>query len=360
MVDGEAIRVGMSPLMEAVLSWHVLADAGHHTLQLPWVRRSRALPAGLRRDLRRMGWVVGGYVPAVFTWSHPSKEFAAGITDVAAMPEELLSAELRQSLKNAPIFGFNRPASEQAYWHVRIGQDPRAVLVEFLEILQEYWDVAFRAEWEEVAQRNQPMVKAVSERTRRAGAAPLLRAYRSQLDLDQQRGLVLIDRPHDHRIVVSPQRPLTILLSEFAWPHLRILCDMSWPPVLVLPIQNLTRGHAKPQVVQNVLDPLRALAGESRLSMLTLLGVQPRSTNELGTLLHMSPPAVSRGLHRLEEAGLVCSEREGRYVVYMPSQAGLRELVTQLEELIVLLTPQTPEPADARAPLAGTFRGQDS
>lgn len=333
----DAVRFDWSPLLEAVLSWHVLADAGHHTLQLPWVRRCRALPADLRAELRRMGWMVGGYVPSVFTWTDPDEDFSGRVARVRELPEELLAAELCQSLKNAPLFGFNRPASEITYWERRIDTDVRAVLAEFLDILQVYWDEAFSAKWHEIDSRMSDLVGSLGERLRFSGVWPLLQAYRPDLDLEPERRVVVIDRPHDHRISITPERPLTIVLSDFAWPHIRILCDMPWPPVLVLPVHHLARSRRTSQVTRDLLSPLRAIASETRLNILTLLAAQPRSTNELGTLLHMSPPAVSRSLRRLEDAGLVRSEREGPYVLYMPSTEALKALVDQLGGFVASL-----------------------
>ncbi|WP_420711757.1 DUF5937 family protein [Streptomyces sp. NRRL B-24720] len=45
----EDLAFSVSPLLEAVHSWHVLTDPGHHALHVPWVRRCRQLPATLRR-----------------------------------------------------------------------------------------------------------------------------------------------------------------------------------------------------------------------------------------------------------------------------------------------------------------------
>jgi DNA-binding transcriptional ArsR family regulator len=336
----DAVRLDWSPLLEAVLSWHVLADAGHHTLQLPWVRRCRALPADLRTELRRMGWVVGGYVPSVFTWARPAEDFGVRVARVRELPEELLAAELGQSLKNAPLFGFNRPAAEIAYWRNRIAADVRTVLAEFLDILQEYWEKAFGAEWQELDDRMVHIAEGLRERLRLAGVWSLLQVYRPALDIDQERRVVVIDRPHDHRISTSAAQPLTIMLSEFAWPHIRVLCDMPWPPVLVLPIHHLARSRRTPPLIDDLLTPLRAIASETRLNILSLLAVQPRSTNELGTMLHMSAPAVSRSLRRLEDAGLVRSEREGPYVMYMPSNEALNALVEHLGAFVTSLTPE--------------------
>ena len=44
---------GYSPLLESVLSLHVLAEPKHHALQHAWVRAMRNLPSSLRREIAR-------------------------------------------------------------------------------------------------------------------------------------------------------------------------------------------------------------------------------------------------------------------------------------------------------------------
>jgi DNA-binding transcriptional ArsR family regulator len=334
----EAVRLDVSGLMEAVLSWHVLLGTSHHTLQLPWVRRCRSLPQDLRAELRRLGWLVGGYVPSVFGRPHAAEDFAGQVAAVRRLPDELLVRELRQALNNAPLFDFTRPASEIAYWDERIVSDVHGVLDEFLCTLTWYWDAAFADRWAETEQRVHSLTGMLDEWIRHRGVLPLLQVYRPDLDIRFDRRTVLIDRPHDHRIRATPHRPLTVLLSEFAWPHVRILCDNPWPPVLVLPVQHLARTSRTPQPARDLLLGLRAVGNESRLGILTLLAAQPRSTNELGTLLQLSAPAVSRSLKQLETAGLVRSEREGPYVLYRPSFDGLQALVDQLGMLVTSLS----------------------
>ena len=59
----ESIAFSYSPLLEAVLSLHVLSAPKHHPLQHPWVRKARALPASLRRDIARFGFAYNEFVP---------------------------------------------------------------------------------------------------------------------------------------------------------------------------------------------------------------------------------------------------------------------------------------------------------
>ena len=47
----ERLAFAYSPLLEAVLSLHVLTEPKHHPLQHQWVRQMRALPAVDRKSV---------------------------------------------------------------------------------------------------------------------------------------------------------------------------------------------------------------------------------------------------------------------------------------------------------------------
>ena len=61
---------------------------------------------------------------------------------------------------------------------------------------------------------------------------------------------------------------------------------------------------------------LRALADESRRTMLEALAERPRTVTELADLLPIARPGVSRHLRVLREAGLVTVEADAQRRIY--------------------------------------------
>ena len=61
---------------------------------------------------------------------------------------------------------------------------------------------------------------------------------------------------------------------------------------------------------------LRALADPERLRIITCLREGPRNVSELAALLHAEVVNVSHHLGVLRHAGVVCDEKQGRFVVY--------------------------------------------
>ena len=73
-----------------------------------------------------------------------------------------------------------------------------------------------------------------------------------------------------------------------------------------------------------------ALASRPRRQMLALLAQTALSTTELAARFPMSPPAVSRHLSVLLQAGLVESERLGQRVLYRLQRDALLNALARL------------------------------
>jgi DNA-binding transcriptional ArsR family regulator len=70
-------------------------------------------------------------------------------------------------------------------------------------------------------------------------------------------------------------------------------------------------------MVVNTLDSLfQALASVPRRQILAFLGQTALSTSDLAARFGMTPPAISRHLSVLLQAGLVSAERQGQRVLY--------------------------------------------
>jgi len=74
----------------------------------------------------------------------------------------------------------------------------------------------------------------------------------------------------------------------------------------------------QPQAEQT--DPLAALVGRTRATLLATLGL-PRTTTQLAEQLDLSPAAVSQHLKILKDTALVTARRRGRMVLYQRTAA---------------------------------------
>ena len=102
------------------------------------------------------------------------------------------------------------------------------------------------------------------------------------------------------------------------------------------------------QAQGHVARVFRALADDTRLQILALLGVREACVCELVELFGISQPAISEHLRRLRDVGLVEDERHGTWVFYrrvadLPdfARAALDALDVP-EELVARLSAMTP------------------
>ncbi|WBO69480.1 ArsR/SmtB family transcription factor [Streptomyces camelliae] len=349
----EDLAFSLSPLLEAVHSWHALTRPGHHTLHVPWVRRCRRLPVALRRHLREHSFVVADHIPALFESlaNDHEADFAEQLAAVRALPPAQVAAELSETLvdttryrgadlvenagtRDAALAGLRRSDSGRAARLSAVLTDPLPVLEGALTALEDYWSAAFAAEWERVEPALHQAIAQAGQRIAHQGVFPMLRTLVPQIRIDPGQRTLRLDRPHDHDIAVTPARPVTFTPSHYVWPHVRVTCDAPWPLRITYPALPLAPASAaRPTSQAETLTALRALAAAPRLQIISCLAAQSRSTQELATLLGLSPSVISRHLQQLSQAGLTTTRREGYYVLYSLDHARLAQIAAALTGL---------------------------
>jgi DNA-binding transcriptional ArsR family regulator len=330
----ERVALAYSPLLEAVLSLHVLAGPKHHALQHRWVLASRALPAGLRRRVADFGFAYvhgipefvtpgadGGYAPfegeleALLELSE--LDLALGFLRPlydhggARDPGVLADPEVRRAaVERAAAIGADPALAALLF------DDPRELMRRLAELLADYWESAFAAEWEQLGPRLGETVADAGRTIAGEGLYAFLRTLSARLRVDEQDQTLAVDLPHEHAVRVSDDRHLVLVPSAFAWPHLRLNCDEPWPLAIVYPAPFLLRPVREAAPPDDLPKTLGALADPNRLRALKLIAERPRSTQELAALMPMTDAGMSKHLRTLAAARLVRTRREGYYVLY--------------------------------------------
>jgi DNA-binding transcriptional ArsR family regulator len=339
----ERAELTLSPLVEALLSLHVLRAPEHHPLHHPYVRRMRDWPAPLRRDLAR------------FAFAFQNSPSAVGLplagVDRASFADEL--AVLRQATGEQALAFFARahylppdaPAPDPRHapeTTARFFADarrsraslalaeqavhrPREMLLAVAGVVERYWEAVFADQWQrELPQLEEAIVAAREQLTR--GIDAFLQPLWPEVRIDQRRRTFFAKRVHDHEVAIGPNDRLRLMPSCFIWPHVRVYCERPGEVVLVYPPPSMLARAAPIRPPSELLALLAALADDTRLRALHYLAQQPRSTQELSGLVGVSAPTLSEHLRKLEGAGILRSWREGFYVLY--------EVVVDLREVV--------------------------
>jgi DNA-binding transcriptional ArsR family regulator len=333
----EHVALTVSPLLECVLSLHVLLGPKHHALHHAWVRRMRAgLDPALRRELERFAFVLRRHVPDVFlpTPDDEVESFEQELARFRALPPDLLLPALARPLHDHGGTGVVDHAVVAARGGADLLDDPAGFAERLARFLERYWLEAFAAEWDRI---DPLLAQAIVESGRRLAAEgiwPVLGRLPPHCRVDPARRELLIDLPHDHEVQIDAANPLVLSPSVFVWPHLVVNCDEPWPTAIVYAAPTIARD-AEPRIPPaELLRVLRALGDDTRLRVLKLIAQRPRTTQELSPLVGLSTAGLSKSLHRLAEAGLVTTRREGYYVVYSLASDRLEALAPAVERFL--------------------------
>lgn len=340
----ECLAFTYSPLLEAALSLHVLIEPKHHPLQHGWVRRMRALPAELRREIRRLRFLYDRTVPE-FLMQAPAGGFASfgdELEALGALDERTAGlgflrllwdhgGERDEELLRDP--GVRDAALEQAErggvdakLARSIFDDPAGLLRSFGSLLAGYWDAAFESEWERLEPLLARTVSDAGARIAGDGVYAYLKGLSPSLLIDAGAHELRRKVPHEHLVAIEPENQLVLVPSFYVWPHVRVNCDAPWPPGIVYPAPFAVAESRSVVPADELLHVLRALGDPTRLRTLKLIAARPRTTQELAPLVGISEAGLSKHLRLLARAGVVESHREGYYVVYTLSSDRMASL----------------------------------
>lgn len=196
-------------------------------------------------------------------------------------------------------------------------QDPAAHLPKVAQELDRYWQAAIAPVWPRVRAVCTADVTYRMEQFAIGGLARVLAGLHAELTWEADR--LLVDKPHHctQRFDLSGTGIL-LLPCAFVWPTLMVECCGVDQPALTYPARGVAELWTKSPAEH--ADPLTALVGRTRATLLTVLDL-PRSTTQLAGQLGLSPPAVSQHLKVLKEAGLVTGRRRGKMVLYQRTRA---------------------------------------
>jgi DNA-binding transcriptional ArsR family regulator len=331
----ERLAFAYSPVLEAVLSLHVLVEPKHHPLQHQWARQMRSLSPTLKREIAAFSFAYRSYFPA-FLFPAATGTFAtfeSELTHLRTLAPQVLSFEFTETfscgmlardlarledplaceliLKNAATL---EPKSLSL---VKLAlEEPFTLFNRFVDLLSAYWEAAFQVEWQRLEELLASDVAQAGARIAAHGLYAFLQGLWPEIRTDQGSQRFWLERPHEHEVVIGPDDQFVLVPSVYVWPHVRVNCDQPWLPSLVFPIAALKRA-ARPSLPPNeMLRVLRALADDTRLQVLRLIAERPRSTQELAPLVGLSEAALSKHLRLLAEAGVLQAQRTGYYVLY--------------------------------------------
>jgi DNA-binding transcriptional ArsR family regulator len=300
--DLERLRFAYSPLAEVAESLYVLHSGVIPDVHQGWFDKTRSR---LRHvDTEVLGAIVPAPRPHVASFllagaREPGTSIDAQLATVAGSPTDRLRADLEV------VWRGELPAvTKRVLQH---GGGPRIA-----EALWQYWTVAVAPYWSHIRAVLDADVAYRAGRLARGGIEALLSDLHPGLQLAEHAINVRSNAGSEHQLAGTG---LVLVPCVFAWPYVMADLGAGNAPSITYGPRGVGELWPTAALPAQDGDPLAALLGRSRATILLSVGL-PRSTSDLARELGHSMPAISAHLGVLRRAGLVTSWRAGRRVLY--------------------------------------------
>ncbi|MFD9220280.1 DUF5937 family protein [Streptomyces sp. NPDC060064] len=337
----ERIVFGPSPLAELGAALHVLSEPGHHPGLHGWATTTAA---GLKPDLQcRLS-------EAEFLWRStrsdillpnrpmPPATLAEELDEVDELDDETYveaaleinasgctlrcgggrSPLVDDAARDAALERASARGPRQLDFAQHLLKDPATVRAWIRRLLEDCDEAFFAEVWQRVRPQLAADAWEKAELLRRRSLADALKAVSPTVTLEEDaRGRrINVDKLTDGRTEATQpgiDPGVTFVPSAFGWPHLVVQHAPGWRPVVEYPLSapELRPGPGTSELMEK---RLMALAHPIRIRLCWALARAPYTTSELAKGFGITAPEVSRHLKALREAGMLTTQRHGRYV----------------------------------------------
>ncbi|RII12471.1 Biofilm growth-associated repressor [Streptomyces sp. YIM 130001] len=336
----ERITCAVSPLAELGMALHALGEPGHHPSLRGWSAGvSSCLDPCLADRISEADFLWRTTFSDVFLpfAGLPGREAAPGGT-LAEELDQLDKLTDRQFVDAALEFTCGYPDShpgpdvlsdpaarrraldlaaargphQVAFTH-RLLDEPPAVRGWLRRLLEECDEAFFADVWARLRPELAADVRHKKELLKHRGLADALASVSRAVDLDEQGTRITVDKFADGHTTTG-SGGLAMVPTSLGRPHLMVLHRYGWQPVLHYPVaaEALTTRASVDQLTRR----MEALAHPVRIRLCRYLARGAYTTGELADSHGMTAPEISRHLTVLKKAGLLTTQRRGRYVLH--------------------------------------------
>ncbi|TDC73053.1 ArsR/SmtB family transcription factor [Streptomyces hainanensis] len=340
------VAVGTSPISELQACLHSLAEPDHHLESRPWLTGiGESMSPGLGHRLTRFAplW-ARRRCRLLLPLSPPlDVDMATELDRVSRLPENDFVAAAAYAVQGGsfdPRGAVTRPGEFVAACEARsfsrgelarsLIDDPgdfRRVLVRTLE---DSVDAFFAKEWERIHGRLRDEVEQTRSRLRGLPLAEVLSSVSPAARPVRDGRAVRFDKLQNLTVPLGGN-PVFLVPTIHGRPHLIIRGEPGFPVVLHYPVA----WRGQPPSIDEVRQRLTILSDPARLSLCRHMVNEAITTSDLARRTGMTRPQVSRHLAKLRSAGLLTSERSGRYVYHRMDVHHLMGIGVELLRVIV-------------------------
>ncbi|MFD9789723.1 DUF5937 family protein [Streptomyces sp. NPDC059070] len=330
----ERISFGPSPLAELGAALHALSEPAHHARLHGWTTTTCAgLKPELADRLHEADFMWRSTRSDILLPARPRETLAEELDDLDRMEDEkYVAAALEISCASLYNAGAPSPLVDAAMrdralelaaargprqhaFVKRMLLDPPGARAWIRRLFEDCHEAFFAETWQRVRVQLAADARHKTELLKRKGVAEAVAAVSPAVTLEQYEGgaRVVVDKL-THGRTSAAGTGLTFIPTAFGWPHLFALHAPGWQPVVQYPVPTGELGGSAP--VDVVKARLEAVAHPMRMRLCRSLARGAYTTSELADAYGISAPEVSRHLSVMKKAGLLTTQRRGRYVLH--------------------------------------------
>ncbi|MFG3040015.1 MULTISPECIES: DUF5937 family protein [unclassified Streptomyces] len=330
----ERIAFCPSPLAELGAALHALAEPAHHARLHAWTTTTAAaLKPELADRLHEADFMWNATRSDILLPPRPRETLAEELDDLDLMDDEkFVASALEISCASHYSDGAPSPLVDahmrrraldlaaargprQAAFVERMLADPPGTRAWIRRLLEDCDEAFFADTWRRVRVQLAADARHKTELMRRKGLAEAIADASSAMVLEQDAdgSRIVVDKL-GHARTSAEGSGVTFLPTAFGWPHLIALHAPGWQPVVQYPVPTRELGGGVP--VDTVKLRLEAVAHPMRMRLSRSLARGTYTTSELADAYGISAPEVSRHLAVMKKAGLLTTQRRGRYVLH--------------------------------------------
>jgi DNA-binding transcriptional ArsR family regulator len=333
-LPAERITFVPSPLAELGAALHALSEPAHHARLHGWITATAAvLEPSLADRLHDADILWQSSRCDILLPATPRGTLAGELDDLDRLDDEqYVGAALEISYAGLYNEGAPSPlvheatrrrvldlaaarGPRQSAFIRRILNDPPAVRSWIRRLFEDCDEAFFADTWRRIQPRLAADARHKTQLLHRKGLTEAVAAVSPAVTLEEDAGgvRIVVDKLMHGRTSAAGSG-LTFLPTAFGWPHLFARHAPGWQPVVQYPVSTAELTGAAP--VELVKLRFEAVAHPMRMRLCRSLARGPHTTTELADAYGITAPEVSRHLAVMKKAGLLTTQRRGRYVLH--------------------------------------------
>ncbi|MEF9883669.1 DUF5937 family protein [Streptomyces sp. P9-A4] len=349
----ERITFSPSPLAELGAALHALSEPAHHARLHAWTTTTAAaLKPELADRLHEADFMWNSTRSDILLPSRPRGTLAEELDDLDRMDDEkYVGSALEISCNSKYTHGAPSPLVDermrrrtldlaaargprQVAFVERMLADPPGTRAWVRRLLEDCDEAFFADTWCRVRVQLAADARHKTELMRHKGLAEAVADASPAMTLEEDAAgsRIVVDKLVQGRASAAGSA-VTFLPTAFGWPHLFALYAPGWQPVIQYPVPDREPGGVAS--VEAVTRRLEAVAHPMRMRLCRSLARGSSTTSELVDAYNITAPEVSRHLAVMKKAGLVTTQRRGRYVLHQLDVAVVARLGSDFLESVL-------------------------